>query len=241
MAHKCENSFDSWTPSGVLYFKRPNCPDLNLELLPSWIQDDQSNSQKTYVILIKNVLCVPNPTWNFVKLRSGNPCTGDEPFGCKLCKKRFKVKSSCIRHIRRHDDRCKIKCRLCDFTTTRSEYLIKHAKEAHNGNGYNPTWKTLKRTHDQIEWNFELTNFSFAIFRLWIKKAKIIKSFHLLFIGVVKMDLSLSLKIFSLVFSSASDLRFKTHSCSIWNRWIIIGIGKANARIPLIEHATAKT
>ena len=77
--------------------------------------------------------------------------TGEEPFGCKLCKKRFKVKSSCIRHIRRHDDRCKIKCRLCDFTTTRSEYLIKHAKEAHNGNGYNPTWKTLKRTHNQIE------------------------------------------------------------------------------------------
>ena len=77
--------------------------------------------------------------------------TGEEPFGCKLCKKRFKVKSSSIRHIRRHDDRCKIKCRLCYFTTTRSEYLIKHAKEAHNGNGYNPTWKTLKRTHDQIE------------------------------------------------------------------------------------------
>ena len=54
-------------------------------------------------------------------------------------------------HIRQHDDRCKIKCRLCEFTTTRSECLIKHAKEDHNGNGYNPTWKTLKRTHDQIE------------------------------------------------------------------------------------------
>ena len=52
-----------------------------------------------------------------------NMTDNHEPFGCKLCKKRFKVKSSCIRHIRRHDDRCKIKCRLCEFTTTRSEYL----------------------------------------------------------------------------------------------------------------------
>ena len=60
--------------------------------------------------------------------------TGDEPFGCMLCKQRFKSRSSCIRHIRGHDDRFKLKCSLCDYTATRTEYIVFHAKKAHNGN-----------------------------------------------------------------------------------------------------------
>ena len=53
VAHLCDNSFDSWTPSGVPYFQRPNLPDLNLELVPSWIQDGSSFTQKAYVISTK--------------------------------------------------------------------------------------------------------------------------------------------------------------------------------------------
>ena len=74
VAHLCENSFDSWTPSGVLYFKRPNLPDLNSELVPSWIQDGSSFTQKAYVIWRKNMPFVLNPTWNFSKYRSGPTC-----------------------------------------------------------------------------------------------------------------------------------------------------------------------
>ena len=32
--------------------------------------------------------------------------TDEEPFGCNICKQRFKSKTSCIRHIRGHDNRC---------------------------------------------------------------------------------------------------------------------------------------
>ena len=100
--------------------------------------------------------------------------TGEEPFGCKLCKQRFKSKSSCIRHIRGHDDRFKLKCSLCNYTATRTEYITIHAEKAHNGNQtcpnqvlknesspksrpnvYPSTCKTksnlFKRIHDQIE------------------------------------------------------------------------------------------
>ena len=38
--------------------------------------------------------------------------TGEEPFGCRICKQRFKLKTSCIRHIRGHDNRFKINCGL---------------------------------------------------------------------------------------------------------------------------------
>ena len=88
-----------------------------------------------------------------------NTHTGEEPFGCKLCKQRFKAKSTCYRHIRTHD-RFKIKCSLCDYTATRYEYVIKHAKKAHYGNKtksfnlFKPTQaypNRFKRTHDQIE------------------------------------------------------------------------------------------
>ena len=48
--------------------------------------------------------------------------TGEEPYGCKLCKMRFRTKSSCIKHIRRHDDP-----------------------------GFKPKPKRIKRTHDHTE------------------------------------------------------------------------------------------
>ena len=88
-----------------------------------------------------------------------NTHTREESFGCKLCKQRFKTKSTCYRHIRTHD-RFKIKCSSCDYTATRSEYVIKHAKKAHNDNKtksfnlFKPTQaypNLFKRTHDQIE------------------------------------------------------------------------------------------
>ena len=37
--------------------------------------------------------------------RTGRTRTGEEPFRCRICKQRFKSKTSCIRHIRGHDNR----------------------------------------------------------------------------------------------------------------------------------------
>ena len=64
---QCENSIDSWTPSGVPYFMWSNRPDLYLEVLPSLIQDDSSLTRKAYVIFTKDMLFVLNLTWKFFK------------------------------------------------------------------------------------------------------------------------------------------------------------------------------
>ena len=77
--------------------------------------------------------------------------TGERPFGCKLCGKRFKQKSYCIEHIRAHDDRFKLECSICREKFIRSKMIIKHAKEAHNGKGYERKRRAkFKRRHDEI-------------------------------------------------------------------------------------------
>ena len=77
--------------------------------------------------------------------------TGERPFGCKLCGRRFTQKAALMQHIRAHDDRLKLECSICSETFTQSKMIIKHAKEVHNGKGYERKRREkFKRKHDEI-------------------------------------------------------------------------------------------
>ena len=62
--------------------------------------------------------------------------TDEKPFGCKLCRKRYRSKGTCIEHIRVHDDRFKLECTVCNSKFIHSGTIINHCKRMHDGRGY---------------------------------------------------------------------------------------------------------
>ena len=57
--------------------------------------------------------------------------TGEKPFQCKLCDRKFARKITCINHIRTHDDRLKLKCPRCEANFATNQYLKKHISQFH--------------------------------------------------------------------------------------------------------------
>ena len=74
--------------------------------------------------------------------------TGEKPFGCKLCKKRFTSKHACLQHIRGHDDRYKLKCSICDAKFMDSKTILRHVERLHNGKGYERKKRLIKRKRE---------------------------------------------------------------------------------------------
>ena len=76
-------------------------------------------------------------TSNSSNFENHHRCHSDEkPFGCKLCRKRYRSKWACMEHIRVHDDRFKLECTVCNAKFIKSGTIIKHCKIMHGGRGY---------------------------------------------------------------------------------------------------------
>ena len=60
--------------------------------------------------------------------------SGEKPYQCKFCDKRFTQRGNCMAHIRTHDDRFKFKCEVseCDAKFAQYRYLKKHSAVEHN-------------------------------------------------------------------------------------------------------------
>ena len=57
--------------------------------------------------------------------------TGEKPFQCKLCDRKFAQKITCIEHIRTHDDRLKLKCPKCEAIFASKQYMKEHISQFH--------------------------------------------------------------------------------------------------------------
>ena len=57
--------------------------------------------------------------------------TGEKPFQCKFCNKKFSEKSNCIEHIRIHVDPSRFKCPRCESKFSSNKNLKKHIMQHH--------------------------------------------------------------------------------------------------------------
>ena len=58
--------------------------------------------------------------------------SGEKPFQCKICDKKFANKGNCETHIRTHDDKFKFKCHVCVANFAEYRNLEKHCRAKHN-------------------------------------------------------------------------------------------------------------
>ena len=72
-------------------------------------------------------------SWNHVRDHYKTH-SGEKPYQCKFCDKKFSQKPNCETHIRTHDDKFKFKCEVdeCDAKFTEYRNLKKHGAAKHD-------------------------------------------------------------------------------------------------------------
>ena len=80
--------------------------------------------------------------------------SGEKPYQCKICKKKFAQKGSCVKHIRTHDDKFKFKCNACDAMFTEYCKLKKHSIAEHNIDNMPKTVGEYYYQMNGAPWNF---------------------------------------------------------------------------------------